>query len=176
MPARCMKTLILFRHGKSDWDADTGIDHDRPVNERGVRAAKTMGRFLKLSGQKPQSVVTSSAVRARTTVELAMEAGKWGSSFRVTRALYEATPSAVLEEVRSEPDATDTLLLAGHEPTTSELLGLLVGGARVHFPTACMARVDFGASSWKEVAPGKGTLVWLVPPKLFTRGEFEFAE
>ena len=171
-----MKTLIIFRHGKSDWDADNGQDHDRPVSERGVEAARTMGRFLKLAGQKPDSVVTSSAVRARTTAELAMEAGKWGAQLRVTRALYEATPFAVLEEVRAEPDTTQTLLISGHEPTWSELSSLLIGGGAIHFPTACMARIDFEVESWKDAAYGRGALVWLIAPKVFTKGEFDFAE
>lgn len=170
-----MKSLILFRHGKSDWNAATVTDHDRPVNPRGVRAAQAMGRFLKLAGQQPQSVVASSALRARSTAELAIAAGKWDSALRVTRALYEATPLAVLEEVRAEPETTSTLLLAGHEPTSSELLALLVGGVNAHFPTAAMARVDLQIDTWKQAASGCGVLIWLVPPKLFTQGEFAFA-
>ncbi len=171
-----MKTLILFRHGKSDWEADNGEDHDRPVSERGVSAARTQGRLLKLAAQEPDSVVTSSAVRARKTVELAMEAGKWGSKLRITRALYEATPFIVLEEVRAEPDTTRKLLLAGHEPTWSELTSLLIGGGVVRFPTACMVRIDFEVESWKSVDYGRGALIWIVPPKLFTQGKFDFTD
>ena len=70
-----MKTLILFRHGKSDWDSEEPSDHDRPLAKRGRKAAKAMGKFLALAGQVPDSAVTSSAVRARSTLEIAMEAG-----------------------------------------------------------------------------------------------------
>jgi phosphohistidine phosphatase len=171
-----MKSLILLRHGKSDWEAGDGRDHERPVASRGKAAARTMGRFLSLAGQAPDSVVASSAVRARTTVELAAEAGQWKAPTRITRALYEATAFQVLEEIRAEPAATCCLLLAGHEPTWSELTGLLIGGGAVHFPTACMARIDFDVEAWKDVEYGKGALVWLIPPKLFTKGDFEFAE
>ncbi|MBI4601373.1 MAG: histidine phosphatase family protein [Planctomycetes bacterium] len=171
-----MKTLILFRHGKSDWSTEADRDHDRNVSKRGRKAARTMGRLLELAGQAPDSAVTSSAVRARTTVELAVEAGSWACPVRVTRALYEATPFAVLEEVRAEPDATERLLLAGHEPSLSELASLLVGGGALRFPTACMARIDLAIERWKDAAYGKGVLVWLVPPKLFTEGDFDFAD
>ena len=41
-----MKTLLMMRHGKSDWDADFGSDHDRPLNERGVRNSRLMGQVL----------------------------------------------------------------------------------------------------------------------------------
>ena len=47
-------------------------------------------------------------------------------------------------------------------------------GAMVRFPTAAMARVDLAIDSWKDAAPGCGQLRWLVPPKLLTKGSFEF--
>ncbi len=171
-----MKSLILFRHGKSDWDTGIEVDHERPLAPRGVRAAKTMGRFLELAAQPPDAVVTSSAVRARTAVELAVAAGNWGCEIRVTSALYEATPDAVLAEIHSEPGATQTLLLAGHEPTWSAMTSLFIGGGEVRFPTAAMTRIDFAVDRWADVRLGTGELVWLTPPKLFTRGRFEFVE
>lgn len=170
-----MKTLILFRHAKSDWDADTGRDRDRPLSSRGMRAARVMGRFLSLAAQLPDSVVTSSALRARTTVELAAEAGAWKCPIRVNDALYEATPFKILEEIRREPEPSATLLLGGHEPTWSELGSLLVGGGTLMIPTATMVRIDFGLDTWASIAYGEGALVWLVPPRLFTKGEFDFA-
>lgn len=35
-----VKRIYLLRHGKSDWDADDSTDHDRPLKNRGVRAAR----------------------------------------------------------------------------------------------------------------------------------------
>ena len=80
-----MKKLIVFRHGKSDWEGDVGSDHERRVAPRGQKAARTMGRFLSLARQAPDSIIASSAVRARTSAELAKEAGKWKAEIRVTR-------------------------------------------------------------------------------------------
>jgi phosphohistidine phosphatase len=171
-----VKSLLLFRHGKSDWSNATGEDHDRPVSARGQRAARAMGRFLTQARQAPDAIVTSSAVRARTTVELAAGAGGWTCPIRTTRALYEATPFVVLEEARAEPDATGRLLLAGHEPTWSELASLLVGGGALRVPTAALVRIDFDVEKWSDVAYGRGLLAWLIPPKLFTEGDFDFAE
>ena len=41
-----MKSVILFRHGKSDWGANYDHDHERPLSKRGIRDAKKMGKFL----------------------------------------------------------------------------------------------------------------------------------
>ena len=168
-----MKTLYLFRHGKSDWEGHDGNDHERPISKRGEKAARTMGKLLSLAGRVPDSIVTSSAVRARTTVEIAARAGAWKAPVRLTRALYEALPEAVIEEIRSEPDGTETLLLAGHEPTWSELAGLLIGGGNVGMPTGAIAAVELEIESWKDAGAGKGRLLWLLVPKFFTEGSFD---
>ncbi len=72
-----MKKVFVLRHGKSDWHAEYGPDHDRPLAPRAVAAAERMGRFLSESAQIPAKVLSSTAVRARHTAELAMSAGRW---------------------------------------------------------------------------------------------------
>jgi phosphohistidine phosphatase len=68
--------------------------------------------------------------------------------------------------IRGCDSSIDRVLLAGHEPNWSLLLGGLVGGATVKFPTAAMARVDMDVTSWSKVEFGGGSLIWLVTPKL----------
>jgi len=161
-----MKTVIFFRHGKSDWNANFGADHERPINKRGRQASARMGRFLADAGQLPDRIITSSAVRARETLERAAKDGEWGEiSTLVTRDLYEASPSAVLDVIRSEDDDLTRLLLVGHEPTWSDAIGRMIGGGRIKMSTATMARVDFEITSWQEVDFNQGVLKWLVPPK-----------
>lgn len=163
-----MKTIILFRHGKSDWNADFDHDHERPIGKRGRKAARAMGRFLTEVDQQADRIVTSSAVRARQTLEQAQEAGAWTAPVRVTDALYDASPDDVMEEIWAAPDATACLLLVGHEPTWSLMTGRLIGGGQVRFPTAAMARIDVEVERWNGVSFGSGTLMWFLPPKLIS--------
>ncbi len=161
-----MRTLLLMRHGKSDWKETGPDDHSRPLAKRGRGAARLMGRFLASCGQTPDLAIASSAERARATVELAAKAGAWRSPIRTERALYDAEPEAVLELVRAVDDRVERLLIAGHEPCWSALVSLLAGGGRVRFPTAAVACVIFEQASWAQVAAGQGELEWLVTPKL----------
>ena len=161
-----MLKLLLMRHGKSDWGSAAGGDQARPLAPRGVKAARRVGLFLTATGEAPDSVVTSPAVRARSTAELAAEAGGWNGAFRVASDLYGGGPEGVLAEVRCEPSATGTLLVAGHEPTWSHLASMLTGGSRFRFPTAAVACVAFECGDWSQVAPGRGELLWFVTPKL----------
>ena len=48
-----MKSIILFRHGKSEWNTFYDSDHNRPLAPRGIKAAKKMGVFLANKKQVP---------------------------------------------------------------------------------------------------------------------------
>lgn len=160
-----MKTILLLRHGKSDWDADYVGDHERPLAKRGQKGARKIGRFITTARIVPDRALTSSAVRARETLATAAEAGGWTGPARVTDALYEATAEEVLREIRKEPDDADTLIVVGHEPTWSTLVSQLIGGGRIEMKTAAVARVDVEVESWADVAPGRGALAFLLPPR-----------
>ena len=160
-----VKRLILFRHAKSDWGAAYEKDCDRPLAKRGIETARTMGRLL--SNASPQLVITSSAVRAKQTVDLALRAGKWGCPVQVTNKLYEASAAQVLAVVHQVSNNVETLLLVGHEPTWSVLASQLIGGGHIRFPTGAMARIDFDIEIWHHVGNAQGSLRWLLQPKLF---------
>jgi phosphohistidine phosphatase len=160
-------SLILFRHAKWDWDADsTGDDSLRPLSRRGRQAARTMGRFLASARQVPDLAMTSPAVRAEQTLRLAMKAGAWECPVRVRPALYGEVVD-LMEEIRNVSVETRTLLLVGHEPTWSTAARLLTGAAQIHFPTAAMLRLDFELDGWRDIGAGAGRIVWLVVPRLF---------
>ncbi len=159
-----MKTILLLRHGKSDWDADFADDHERPLAKRGEKGARKMGRFLTTSRSVPDRAITSSATRTRQTLAIAAEAGGWTGPARVTDALYEADADAVLREIQSEPDDADTVVVVGHEPWSSRLVSVLIGGGAVQMKTASVARIDVEVEAWADVQPGRGTLAFLLAP------------
>jgi len=160
-----MLQLLVMRHAKSDWGAGFSDDHERPLTSRGVKAARRMGRLLTELGARPDLVVSSTAVRARTTVDLAVEAGSWGCPVELTRSFYTEQAGEVLAEIVNGT-AAGRLMVVGHEPTWSTLVSMLIGGGRLRLTTASVACVDFEVDRWRDVAPGTGRLGWLVSPKL----------
>ena len=161
-----MRTLILFRHGKSDWEAPYDADHDRPLADRGRNAAQLMGRLLAQIDQVPELAISSSALRARDTLQLAARSGGWTSMIRIDSALYATTADEVLRWMHTLGRSPASLLLTGHEPTWSDLAGQLIGRAIMRVPTGAMLRIDFAYDSWQLVDFGSGELRWLIPPKL----------
>lgn len=160
-----MKTLLVMRHAKSDWSSPSGDDHERPLAARGINAARRMGTFLAGAGTSPQLVISSTAVRARTTAELAVEAGSWKCPIVTVADFYAGDPDRVLDVVRETEDDVDRVLIAGHEPTWSTLVSWLIGGGRVRMPTAAVACLDLRHERWIDLAPATCELRWLLTPK-----------
>jgi phosphohistidine phosphatase len=164
-----VKTLLLLRHAKSDRSAVVAGDHERPLNKRGRSSARRIGSALSRIHQEPGKVLSSSAVRALTTAELAIEAGGWSCPVSAMRALYLSSPDSVLGQIVEQDDRWESLLVVGHEPTCSDLASRLIGGGRIEVPTAALLRIDFDAERWSEVGYGEGGLVWMLTPRLLAR-------
>jgi len=160
-----MKSVILFRHGKSDWHAPYGSDHERPLAKRGVEAAKKMGKFLADKNQVPELVISSTAVRAKTTVELAINSAKWTSKLVLERGIYGGSPDFLLELIHSQDDVYNSICLVGHEPNFSFFISRASNQDYIHFTTANMAKINFDINIWSKLRFGNGILDWHQKPK-----------
>jgi phosphohistidine phosphatase len=165
-----LKTLYCLRHAKSSWVEPGMDDHDRPLSERGVRAAELLGVYLKQRANAPHFALSSTARRALDT--LAPIRRQLGLAFATDRALYLATPDAICDRIARVDDAESSLLVVGHNPGMHELAMRLASGGeralrarlRERFPTAALAVLDLDAESWAEVGIARGTLVELTTP------------
>ncbi|WP_448662780.1 SixA phosphatase family protein [Sphingomonas sp. CJ20] len=167
-----MKTLTLLRHAKSGWDDPVSRDFDRPLNPKGQRAAAMMGRHMKAEGLVFDHAVASPAVRVVET--LRHVATGYGSDLAPAwdQRLYLASAATLLDAVRELPDATQSVLLVGHNPGLEELVLLLApeGGelrARVEtkFPTASLAELRLSIDRWDAVMRGAAALTRFVRPR-----------
>ena len=157
-------SIIIFRHGKSDWNAVYDKDHDRPLSKRGVNASNKMGIFLKKKDQIPDIVISSSALRAKATAELAIKAGSWNSNFYIDERIYGRSSDFLLELAKRIDDKHKSICFVGHEPTCSSFISLSTFHS-TRFKTASMAKINFSLKSWSEIEFGNGTLEWLISPK-----------
>jgi phosphohistidine phosphatase len=159
-----MKRLLLLRHAKSSWGDPALADFERPLNERGLRAAPLVGRFMREQKLRPDLVLSSPAERARETARLVAEAAGLAAPLRFDERIYEATAARLLEVVSQAEEGAQELLLVGHNPGLEDLLALLTGEAR-RMPTAALARILLNVEKWSKVREGSGRLEWHVKPK-----------
>lgn len=164
-----MKTLLLLRHGKSNWHADYGRDHERPLAPRGRKAARAMGEWLSGKGPHPELIVCSTAVRARQTCAELLKTASFAPPVLFDRGLYHAHVTAVQDLVRATGEHCSAVMLVGHEPTSSETVEWFAGRAPDHFPTAAIASISFADMPWHSVARGTGCLDWLQKPRELPR-------
>lgn len=160
-----------MRHAKSDWDAAYGSDHERPLNDRGYRSARLMGRVITGLDMKPDHVISSTAVRARTTAALAAEAGRWDTKIDLDQGFYGTGPTAVLETASRAPDV-ERLMLVGHQPTWSMLVHHLTG-AIADMKTASVAEVGLMIEDWGELPSTQGVLTSLHHPRPYFGSEWD---
>ena len=163
-----MLALYILRHAKAERDGAS--DQERALRRRGRRAAATIGRFLTRIGEEPELVLSSGAVRARETAELAHEAGGWRAPLEIRPGIYGAGAESLIALVSEVEDSIERLLVVGHQPALSLLIADLCGGSEPAFPTAALARVDLECERWSTLRAGAGTLQWLITPELIEPG------
>lgn len=151
-----MIQLVLVRHAKSDWGNPALSDHDRPLNERGMRDAPRMASRLAASGIRPDIIRSSSAVRARTTAEAF--GAVLGVAVDIAPELYASSPRTLLS--RAADSGATTVMLVAHDPGMSELAEELSGGGIDHMPTCAVATFTWETDDW-HVATS-------VPPESWT--------
>ena len=167
-----MRTLYVLRHAKSDWGDASLRDFDRPLNGRGRKSAKAMGRELRERGLTPDLVLLSPS--ARTTETLARVEEGFGASFEKVeeRSIYLAETEELVALIRNAPAQSDRLMIVGHNPGMHELVLLLANGPRdlreeaaAKFPTGAMAEISFDVGDWSDVTPGSGFIRSFLKPR-----------
>ena len=115
--------LILWRHAEAfELQNGSGDDLERALTPKGERQAQRMAEWLNHRLAHSTRILVSPAVRTQQTAK-ALD-----KSFKTLAALApDAAPDAVLKAVRW-PDASEPMLVIGHQPTLGQVAALLLSG------------------------------------------------
>ena len=135
------RQLWVLRHAEAE-PHGARSDAERRLTARGKEQARAAGVALVKLGAVFDAVLFSPKARARETAELA--AGGWGEEQRELLRVHPPLAGGfdarqALEELTAIP-AEGRLLLVGHEPDLSGIVGELTGG-RVDLKKAGLAVV-----------------------------------
>jgi len=163
--------LYFLRHGKAVELGEPGAidDFSRALTDKGIKEMEAESDALAALGVKLDAIFTSPLERAKQTAEIV--ARRLGMKKRLTETELLG-PGCNLERLRkllaTQADGK-SIMLVGHEPDFSRLVGNLIGrnGACVEMKKGGLAVIETDAA----LRAGGGMLTWLVPPKLLTRGE-----
>ena len=157
-----MKTLLVLRHAKSSWKQPELSDHDRPLNKRGQRDAPRVGQFLQSNRLVPDLILSSTAVRARSTADEVADGCGEAPSVTLEPRLYLADPDAIIDVVQSHGGDAQRVLVVAHNPGCAELVMKLTGRSE-EFPTAALAHIDLPIAAWSDLGgstQGKLSAIW----------------
>lgn len=165
-----MKTLTLLRHAKSGWDDPTLRDVDRPLNDKGRRAARAVGRYMAREAMVFDRVLASPAKRVAETLSAVEAAFGRALDATVDKRLYLASPEQIMDLVGGAGDAARHVLVVGHNPGLEELvLDLAASGearceVELKFPTASLAQLCW-EGGWTSPGSGGATLTRFTRPR-----------
>jgi phosphohistidine phosphatase len=160
-----MKTLLLLRHAQPSPTSPTGRDFDRPLVEKGRRAASLVGQLLRRRQLTPGVVISSPAARAQQTAEHVIDAAKFTTRLLFDRRAYEATAEQLIELISEVEDEVETVLFVAHNPGLQELLMCLTGAHAPMLP-ATLARIDLDIDTWNKLrASQAGQLIFALSPE-----------
>ncbi|HMT51890.1 MAG: histidine phosphatase family protein [Saprospiraceae bacterium] len=127
------KQVIIVRHGKSSWANFTISDHDRPLDERGIKDSPFMANWLSELGFFPQRLITSTAVRAKSTARFFSD--KFGITPDEDRNLYHGLPQNYLDQINLLDEKINTVALFGHNPGITIIANQIKPGCTDNIPT-----------------------------------------
>ncbi|HEY3437125.1 MAG TPA: histidine phosphatase family protein [Actinotalea sp.] len=167
-----VRRLVVLRHAQAEHGSMS--DELRPLTLHGRRQSAGVGAALGAAGLLPETVLVSTAVRARQTWEILRSAMGDVPQPEVVLAdaLYDASPGDVTAMVRALDARVRTVLVVGHEPTMSGLATVLASPqtsvtealSRVHAGLHTAAYAVLEIAVWADLAPGSALLREVVRP------------
>jgi phosphohistidine phosphatase len=121
--------LYVMRHGPAEDEAASGVDADRALTAAGRDRVCGVAKVLLAEGEEPLRIVTSPLVRAVQTAEIVAVVTKLcdrGGSVEVRREMAPGGAGAKLA-YRLAAEGAKRVMLVGHEPDLSSLVGSMLG-------------------------------------------------
>ena len=113
--------LILWRHAEAHVQREGQSDLERALTPKGERQAQRMAEWLNQRLAHSTRILVSPALRAQQTAK-ALD-----RHFKTVQVIApEASVTALLSAVRW-PEASEPVLVVGHQPTLGQVAALLLG-------------------------------------------------
>jgi phosphohistidine phosphatase len=160
--------LYLMRHAIAVEPDEFFEDRERPLSEKGRRRMGKIARNLKKLDLSFDLILTSPYLRARQTADLVADALNIKPKYVVEseNLVPLGFTNQLVEEINARGQV-DFLLIVGHEPFLSQLIGMLVAGDASL--SLGMRQGGLCRLSMERLIYGRcATLEWLMTPAQLT--------
>lgn len=161
-----MKTLYLLRHAKSCLGNSELKDFERPLSDRGLADAPAMGARLLADKKEVACVVTSPAIRARTTAQLVAEVVGYPADEIISNPeLYFAGAAMFLKATTLLDEDCESAMIVGHNPAITEFVNAMAKLDIDNVPTCGLVELRLPVDNWADAKLGCASLVKIDFPK-----------
>ena len=162
--------LTLLRHAHAEPLVEGAEDFVRELSPRGRAEASAQGRRLAKSHLIPDLILTSSAQRTRTTVQLLVAAAPVPRGrIKYLDELYNTSANGIWEAAIANAGNQAHVLVCGHNPAISQLATRLAAGTpalrrQIDLPPAGLVTALWHQDSWAslELADASGAHLLVV--------------
>lgn len=154
--------LFLLRHGKAEENEGQKSDFERDLNKKGNKQINKIGQFLQNYSQEIDHILTSSAKRTMSTMQI-MKDYIGVNSIQADKNLYLASVPTISLSISKQLNKGD-LLYVGHNFGISQLVEYYTGHSVV-LSTGSLAIIDFECESFQEIIQDSGILIEVINPK-----------
>ena len=159
-----MKKIYIIRHAKSSWNDSSLDDFNRALNKRGKENAPMMGRRLNKRSVLPDLIISSPALRAKTTAEIIAQKVKYNKKIMFEKNIYDSSESELHKTLINVDDKNNTLFLVGHNPSISMLAQMYVDFEE-NIVTCGVVEIEFDCEKWKDISSKNAKLISFDYPK-----------
>ena len=155
--------LLVLRHGEAGQRSSSVGDFKRPLTIEGKKELTEISNGLRILEIKFENIFTSPLLRAKQTAEIVSKTLKYKGKIEELDALKPEGNRLELYSVLSNLKQDSTVLIVGHEPYLSELVGEAISqtGCRIDLKKGGLARITV-LSALPKI---RGELRWLLTPK-----------
>jgi phosphohistidine phosphatase len=163
-----MKELFILRHGIAVPYGTIGVpDDERPLTPKGEERMKQVGRGLAALGVQVDRIITSPLPRARRTAQIVAAELNLVDRLETSTILTAGSePQTIADWLRERTE--DRLMIVGHNPDLSDLVGLLILGGTGLLPFDLKKGGIAALSSSPRTGP-RFRLDWAAPPSVLRR-------
>ena len=150
-----MRRISLLRHARTEPESSTGRDFDRRLDDQGRDDAVRIGDNMRELGLVPDRIISSPAVRAVMTAELA------GLTPQLDERIYEASAGDLMAILQSMEGQVQSLMLIGHNPGLGRLATILAGSAVAMAP-GTLVEIELPIERWSDAGRSAGRVRRLI--------------
>ncbi|WP_194774673.1 SixA phosphatase family protein [Pararhodonellum marinum] len=152
-----MKQLMILRHGEAGFQDDGMGDFGRQLTTSGKFSLEKLAQVLKERNLVFDLLIKSPAIRTLQTAEIILETVPVREEIEHEQ-IYGGSTKSLLEIINAIPKEYEKVLLVGHNPGISALVGYLTNDYHLVMTPGMMVVMDIFVPYWSLVTNSSGTL------------------